>query len=176
MLVSAPLDTQQIPFLTSYNLEGLSADLPVQATNGWAKGLHWCALCAALTLSWQERDVFYAFSHFSDAVSNILWKRKREKSRNESINYCSMTTEMANITLWWMWPWPGFNPYITRYCQAQHNQPTQSGSTDSCWHINKLSLQYSRLFKKLKSRCVHAPTHLYLFNDVQTKAWFIISH
>lgn len=29
------------PFLIqSYNLEGLSADLPVQATNGWAKGPH----------------------------------------------------------------------------------------------------------------------------------------
>lgn len=104
------------PFLIqSYNLEGLSADLPVQATNGWAKGLHWCALCPALPLSRQGREVFCAFSHFSDTASTVLWKCRRGTSRDEGINYCSLTTVMATATLQRTWPWPGFNPNIT--CQ-----------------------------------------------------------
>lgn len=104
------------PFLIhSYNLEGLSADLPVQATNGWAKGLHWCALCPAWPLSWQGREVFCAFSHFSDAMSTVLRKSGRGTSRDEGINYCRLTMVMATATLQRTWPWPGFNPNIA--CQ-----------------------------------------------------------
>lgn len=158
------------PFLIqSYNLEGLSADLPVQATNGWAKGLHWCALCPALPLPWQQREVFCAFSHFSDVVSTVLWTSRRGKSRDEGINHQRLTTVMATGTLQRTWPWPGSNPNIACYqCQAQHNCPARWGSTDSCWHIIKLSLQCSRLFEKWETKCMYAPTHLYLFNDVQS--------
>lgn len=56
------------PFLIqSYNLEGLSADLPVQATNGWAKGLHRRArraLGAALPLLRWGGDASCALSLF----------------------------------------------------------------------------------------------------------------
>lgn len=53
------------PFLIqSYNLEGLSADLPVQATNGWAKGRRRRARRAALPLLRSGGDASCAFSLF----------------------------------------------------------------------------------------------------------------
>lgn len=138
------------PFLIhSYNLEGLSADLPVQATNGWAKGLHWCAPCTALPLTRQERELFCDFHQFSDAVSTVSWRSKRGVIQRQRYKLLQDDKSTANGVLQWTWPWPGSNPIITCHqCQARHNCLAPWGRTEKSWHIIRLSLQHSRLFKK----------------------------
>lgn len=73
------------PFLIqSYNLEGLSADLPVQATNGWAKGLHRRAWRAALPLLRWGGDASCAFSLFVNHHHEEEQEKKIQRGSNKT--------------------------------------------------------------------------------------------
>lgn len=158
------------PFLIqSYNLEGLSADLPVQATNGWAKGLHWCALCTALPLPWQRREVFCAFSHFSDVVSTVLRTRRRGKSRDQGIKHQYLTNSdghrnsPADVALTLMLTSHGTNARPSTTAQHSEGALTVVGIS-----LNTPYSVQGYLKSKRLNVCIYAPTHLYLFDDVQS--------
>lgn len=152
------------PFrIQSYNLEGLSADLPVQATNGWAKGLHWCALCPALPPVRTVKTGFFVLSDTFFYVRYAAWSHRGVREENQIQGWRHKLPRSDS----------GDGQRASGRGLDLDPVRASHGSTARHGTVGLLALHETLLtgtqgrWNGGETGCMYAPTHLYLFNDVQ---------